>query len=253
MELPWWQSAKKDLTNAALTAVTKVGSAIFKYPNLIEMEGFTSCICFVFNTAGKKDYNDFISDDSREIVFESIKGNWKDKHPGDPFFAVCPYDEDDNLTPEYRAIMLNDATVGVFGNRPLIVIIGHCSPGSSFISNDDHSKKYQIGDVISAIRPTLKSRSTIYLTPCNTGISSASDPSFQTQFTMAMSQEAMGHDQLQHRSETLIVGTESVSVPAKGKVLTTGQSYSRVKVKNDAISKIGDINEAKFIKRQQKK
>jgi hypothetical protein len=253
MEVPWWQSAKKSLTNVALTAATAVGSAIFKYPNLIEMEGFTSCLCFVFNTAGQKDYNDFISDDSRELVFESIKSNWKDNHPGDPFFAVCPYDEDDNLTPEYQAVMLNDATLGVFGSRPLIVIIGHCSPGSSFISNDGHSRQYQISDVINAIRPALKSRSTIYLTPCNTGVGSASDPSFQTQFTTAIAKEAMGNDQLKHSSETLIVGTESVSVPAKGKVLTTGQSYSRVKVKNDAISKIGETNEAKFLKRQQKK
>jgi hypothetical protein len=253
MEVPWWQSAKKSLTNVALTAATAVGSAIFKYPNLIEMEGFTSCLCFVFNTAGQKNYNDFISDDSRELVFESIKSNWKDKHPGDPFFAVCPYDEDDNLTPEYQAVMLNDATLGIFGNRPLIVIIGHCSPGSSFISNDGHSKEYHISDVINAIRPALKSRSTIYLTPCNTGVGSATDPSFQTQFTTAIAKEAMGNDQLKHSSETLIVGTESVSVPAKGKVLTTGQSYSRVKVKKDAISRIGETNEAKFLKRQQKK
>jgi hypothetical protein len=145
-----------------------------------------------------------------------------------------------------------DATLGVFGNRPLIVIIGHCSPGSSFISNDDHSKAYEIGDVISAIRPALKSRSTIYLTPCNTAVHSGLNPSFQRQFTTAVSKEVMGTDQLKHSSETLIIGTDSVSVPAKGKVLTTGQSYSRVKPKNDATSKVGEINEAKFLKRQKK-
>ncbi len=130
------------------------------------------------------------------------------------------------------------------------MIIGHCSPGSSFISNDDHSKAYEISDVISTIRPALKGRSTIYLTPCNTAVRSGSNPSFQTQFTMAMSKEVMGNDQLKRSSETLIIGTDSASVPAKGKVLTTGQSCSRVKAKNDAISKVGEINEAKFLKGQ---
>lgn len=67
---------------------------------------------------------------------------------------------------------------------------------------------------------------------------------------MAMSKEVMGNDQLKRSSETLIIGTDSASVPAKGKVLTTGQSCSRVKAKNDAISKVGEINEAKFLKGQ---
>jgi hypothetical protein len=144
-----------------------------------------------------------------------------------------------------------DTRNGIFGTRPLIVIIGHCAPGSSEIQNDD-GKGYKISDVISSIRPALKNRCTIYLTPCNTGIASESSPSFQTQFTMAMAKEATSNPQLNQTSESLIIGTTSLSVPAKGKILTTGQTYSRVKVKNSTISDIGDIKEDKYLTRQKK-
>jgi len=241
-----WKSFQKGFMDLALTTVTAVGSAIFKYPNPIEMQNFTSCLCLVFNAAGKTDCN-YKSGTSREVVFESIKHNWETHHHGGTFFDVCPYDENDQATTEWQQLMVNDAVSGIFGNRPLIVIIGHCAPGSSTIQNDD-GKAFAISDVISAIRPALKSRCTIYLTPCNTGVRSASSPSFQDQFTNEMLKELPGSGD----SERLIIGTTSTSVPAKGKVLTTGQTYSRVKTKSAVVTKAGEIDEPKFLKRQKK-
>lgn len=241
------ETVKKTFWDVALTAVTAVGSAMYKYPNPIEMQQFTCCVCLVFNAAGMSN-RDYKSEASREVVFESIKSNWEQHHSTKTFFDVCPFDENDELTDEYYAVMAKASKVGT---RPLIVITGHCAPGSSEIQNDE-GKGYDINKVIAAIRGVMSNRCTIYLTPCNTGVPGKETESFQEQFTMGMLKEADRNPNLA-TSETLIIGTTSVSVPAIGKILTTGQTYSRVKLKSGDPKKFGMMNEEKFLKRQNKK
>jgi hypothetical protein len=241
-------SVQKGFWDFALSAATAVGSLIFKNPNPFEMTNFTSCLCLVFNSAGTEHPEDYKKGSARELVFDSIQTNWDSCHAKGTFYDVCPYDSNGSLTPEWGKLMTKDveSNGAVFGERPLIVIVGHSSPGSSVICNDQ-GKGFSINDVMVAIRPALRKRSTIYLSPCNTGVDSATSPSFQSQFTNEIRKWPVAPD-----FEYLTIGTTSTSIPAKGKVLTTGQTYSRVKAKGDAITEFGNIDETKFLKRQQK-
>lgn len=243
------EDIKKGFMSFALGAVTKAANLIYQLPNPFEMTHFTSCVCLVFNSAGRADRN-YKTDISRNVVFDSIKSNWETHHTKGSFYDICPFDENDCLTKEWNDLMSADTqgNGSVFGDRPLIVIVGHSSPGSDKIRSDDQ-KTYSINDVYVAIRPALRNRCTIYLSPCNTGISTPTAASFQERFTQALG-TALSTD-LKNDFEVLTIGTSSTSFPAKGQVLTTGQTYSHVKLKGTNM-KSGLINQEKYLKKETK-
>jgi hypothetical protein len=240
------ETVKKGLATFGLSALTKAATLIYGLPNPFEMSNFTSCLCLVFNAAGRQNrqYKEGLL---RDAVFESIKATWEQHHPVDTFYDVCPYDEMDNMTDEWQRLMMKDANSSgaLFGDHPLIAIVGHCAPGASAIRSDDQ-KAYDIPKVMTAIGSALKTRATIYLTPCNTGVKSDTSESFQEQFTKALP-SAIDSD-----FKILTIGTTSKSIPAEGKVLTTGQTYAFEKKKGQD-SAYAPISEEKFQKKQQKK
>jgi hypothetical protein len=240
------EAVKKGMATFGLSVLTKAATLIYSLPNPFEMSNFTSCLCLVFNTAGRQDRK-YKGDALRDVVFESIKATWEQHHTKDTFYDVCPYDELDNLTDEWQMLMMEDkkSSGALFGERPLIAIVGHCAPGASAIRSDDQ-KEYGIPKVMEAIGPALKSRATIYLTPCNTGVASDASASFQEKFTRALP-GATTED-----FKILTIGTTSKSVPAEGKVLTTGHTYALEKQKSQA-SAYTPIEEKEFLRRQQKK
>lgn len=240
------ESVKKGLANFGLSALTKVATLIYGLPNPFEMSNFTSCLCLVFNAAGRQN-RQYKGGPLRDAVFESIKATWEQHHLDGTFYDVCPYDELDNLTDEWQMLMMKDtnSSGALFGDHPLIAIVGHCAPGASAIRSDDE-KEYGIPKVMAAIGPALKRRATIYLTPCNTGVKSDTSASFQEQFTQALPRETDADFKI------LTIGTTSKSIPAEGKVLTTGQTYALEKQKSQH-STYTPISEDEFLRRQQKK
>jgi hypothetical protein len=197
--------------------IQAVGMSIINgTPNPFQMESFTSCICFVFNVAGKS-LEEFTAGWLYKHIFDSIKDSWTHWKTQAPFYALCPYDEQGDLTAECADVWKKSD----IGDRPLIVVIGHCSRGGAVITNDAKDKTYSIKEVIDAILPTLRNRCTIYLTPCYTGVANPSVPgskSFQERFTKKLNKR--------FEENYFTIGTTSMSVPLAGKVHTPGQTYT---------------------------
>ena len=206
---------RAELLSKAVDAVKAVTmSIIYTKPNPFAMENFTSCICFVFNVAGKTQA-EFTEGLLYRYIFDSIKSTWQSRKSKGPFYALCPYEPDGSMTQEWKDL----CTKTDFGDRPLIVVIGHCSPGRSTIQNDAHDTEYTITEVIQAISPVFRKRCTIYLTPCHTGVASAESKSFQDQFTAELNDRG---------TEYFTIGTGSTSVPWGGQVMTTDQTYTHM-------------------------
>jgi hypothetical protein len=242
----YWQSFRRTAVDLALNALTTAGSVVCTSPNPFEGNTYTACICLVFNSAGRADPN-FKTDDTRTIVFAEFKSAWCSRHDNGRFFAVVPYDECGKLTLQWRNLiaLADSAGAEVLGlpPRPLITVVGHCSPGSSAICSDD-GKAYDVNQVLDVIEPLLQPRCTIYLTPCSTAVQTSASQSFLSQFAAALQDRVMV-THMQPDTEILIVGMNSISIPAKGIVLATGHTYVSVTLNGAA-----PIDEQTFLERQ---
>lgn len=200
---------------------------IFSIPNIFEMEQFTSCICLIFNQVNKSiDEVMNISGDYRKN-FEDLKERWARGGKNRPFYAMCPYNEEQSLSLEFSKFcgqcMVNDDMLGF---SPLIVVVGHCSAGSGFISNDDQTVFFTVGQVFDAIRPLMKRGCTVFLTPCSTAASKKTEKSFQDRLIGTLDPTD---------PEMYVIGTNSDSQPVGGEVL----ALSGYTVKH---SEIGNIS-----------
>jgi hypothetical protein len=191
-------------------------SQVFSIPNVFEMAQFTSCICLVFNQAGLSiDEVMKISGDYRR-TFEQVRQSWEAGGKGRRFQAMCPYDQDGkSLSPQFQSFSEScKVDRAILGPNPLIVVIGHCSPGSSTISGDkDTGLHFSVTQVRDVIRPLMITNCTIFLTPCSTAVGKGTALSFQDTL---MSTMATGNP------EAYVIGMNSTSVPVGGTVLSTG-------------------------------
>jgi hypothetical protein len=194
-------------------------------PSPLEMSGYTSCVCFVFNSPSKT--IDQVKDSGvlYKSVFSAVEKNWKSAHPKEPFIALCPFDENGKKTGEYSALLMS-AVSGTLGARPLFVAVGHCSPGSSTISADDSAANYSTDDIVNLLPSVFQPGCTIYLTPCSTAVpGDGGEQSFQDQFIDTMM------NLIDPTGDFITIGTNSTSVPNPilGNVLTTGHTYKKGK------------------------
>jgi hypothetical protein len=196
----------------------------FNVPNIFEMSQFTSCVCLVFNRAGLSISQIMeISGDYRKTL-EDVQERWEAGGKGRPFNAMCPYDEDGiNLSPQFRSFSMSCVVAPeILGSNPLIVVIGHCSPGSSSISGDEETDlSFSSTQVLDVIRPLMIKNCTILLTPCSTAVSKGESLSFQDVLINEM--ETVG------TPAAYVIGTQSTSVPVGGTVVSTGYSYKHTK------------------------
>ncbi len=199
-------------------------SQIFNIPNIFEMSQFTACVCLVFNQAGLSiDDVMKISGDYRKI-FEQVKEKWEAGKKGRLFKALCPYDSDGKTpSPQFRSFSASCAMdKEILGPNPLIVVIGHCSPGSSSISGDKGTGlTFSVTQVLDVIRPLMIKNCTILLTPCSTAVSKEKSHSFQERFI--------------HEVETnndpgvYVIGMNSISAPIGGTILSSGYTIKHSK------------------------
>jgi len=197
-------------------------STIYNLPNIFEMSQFTSCVCLVFNQAGKSIVEiQQMSGDYRK-TFEDVHKKWKAGGEGRFFRAMCPYEEDGvTQSREFRtfcqACLLSPETLG---SNPLIVVIGHCSPGSAYIHGDTGTGlKFPVTKVLEVIRPLMIKNCTIVLTPCSTALSKGESSSFQDQLLLEMT------DETNPAPGAYLIGMNSTSVPVAGTVLSTGYTF----------------------------
>jgi hypothetical protein len=192
---------------------------LLNVPNIFAMSQFTSCICLVFNRAGLAiDEVMAISGDYRK-TFEDVKKNWEAGGKDRRFVAMCPYAEDGTFSDQFRSFSMSCAMApDALGSNPLIVVIGHCSPGSSSISGDEETDlSFSVYQVLDVIRPLMIKNCTIMLTPCSTAVKTSESLSFQDHLINAMAK--------QQGLPAYVVGMNSTSVPIGGTVLSTGYTY----------------------------
>ena len=196
-------------------------STIFSIPNIFEMTQFTSCVCLVFNQADMA-INEIkqISGDYRK-TFEQVKEKWKMGGKERPFISMCPCDAEGKATIEFSKFCATAIDFSILGSNPLIVIIGHCSPGSSSISGDKGTGlNFTVTQVFDVIRPLMTKNCTIFLTPCSTAVSTKGSPSFQDHLINEAEDTDPG---------AYIIGTNSTSIPIGGEVVSTGYTVKHTK------------------------
>jgi hypothetical protein len=177
--------------------------------NPLELPEFTSCLCLVFNTTDESTLLDTLL---YRTILSGMKGTWDNHHAPNTFHYLCPYNQDHEFTSNMRAAMRLD-----LGERPLIVVTGHSSPGSNSISCDGSVDRFKVQEVFDAVAPFMTGVFTVFLSACSTAErNDQNKPSFQERFDAIVGAER----------PCFSIGTSSTSVPLFGKVHAEGLTFT---------------------------
>lgn len=191
--------------------------------------GYTSCVCLVFTNKSDADIPKAPDYFGPEIL-EGMEKRWLKGRQGPPL-RYCSVNDETVREPTSRfwqILLAHDNGQSSLGSRPLIILIGHCAPGSDSLSTmekEHQGFKWVTAQVFEVVQRVFamddQAHPTVFLSMCSSGEPGHGEPSFQDRFDARLAASLLDRG---FPDEFFSIGTigSSCPLPFLGKVVTTG-------------------------------
>jgi hypothetical protein len=199
--------------------------------NPLARKNYTSCVCLVITD--EKDMISSVQETgwsvANELLGQSIlwgfKNKWGDERP----FLTCMYGGNEEAS--YQSAM-EILAMDCLGKWPLIVLVGHTSPGSETIQTVERGASYEVDKVAKAAKRFITDCAavTVYLSSCDSGSDGDGRESFQKRFDQYLALTTL--EEFPFFSIGTLSGT--TPIPLLGVVAASGLRFTYRGVELDA-------------------